>query len=144
MPPTKFGKDFRNEFFFEEGYIPINHGSYGTYPKALTPVIRDFQQRAEEHPDRFNRYEITPILQENLKLIGNLIHCDPEDLGFVYNASAAASTVLRSYPFKKGDKIVYVSLAVYYTVLISHSYIVRNCLHHDQPYFTILKRSIRC
>lgn len=106
---TQFGKNFRKEFNFEPGYIPINHGSFGTYPQAIKPLLREFQDKAESHPDRWNRLESKPILQENLNRIGELIQCDSSDLAFAANASNGVNTVLRSFPFQEGDKIICVS-----------------------------------
>ncbi|KAF1805427.1 pyridoxal phosphate-dependent transferase [Mucor lusitanicus] len=107
MTFPKFGKAFRSEFSFQPNYVPLNHGSYGTYPNAIRPVLRGYQEAAEEHPDRWMRYEQHPILEKNLQLVGKMINADPKDLAFVPNASQAANNVLRSFPFKAGDKVLY-------------------------------------
>ncbi|KAK4518679.1 uncharacterized protein ATC70_008901 [Mucor velutinosus] len=107
MTLPKFGKAFRSEFSFQPNYVPLNHGSYGTYPKALKPILRGYQEAAEEHPDRWLRYEQHLVLEKNLQLVGQMINADPKDLSFVPNASQAANNVLRSFPFKAGDKVLY-------------------------------------
>ncbi|KAI8636830.1 pyridoxal phosphate-dependent transferase [Parasitella parasitica] len=107
MTIPKFGKSFRSEFSFQAGYTPLNHGSYGTYPNIIKPILRGYQDKAEEHPDRWNRFEQHPLLENNLKLIGQFINCDYTDLAFLPNASQGANNVLRSFPFKSGDKILY-------------------------------------
>lgn len=107
---TNFGKDFRKDFNFAPEYTPINHGSFGTYPAVVKPVLRDFQDQAEAHPDRWHRFEMKPILDRNLKRVADLIHCDSNDLAFVANASNGVNTVLRSFPFQAGDKVLCVSL----------------------------------
>ncbi|KAG2206950.1 hypothetical protein INT47_008419 [Mucor saturninus] len=104
---TDFGKKFRKDFSFEADYVPINHGSYGTYPNVIKPVMREFQDKAEQHPDRWNRFESKEIIKSNLKRLSKLVHCDDSDLIFVPNASSGVNTVLRSFPFKKGDKILH-------------------------------------
>lgn len=103
---TNFGKDFRKDFNFAPEYTPINHGSFGTYPAVVKPVLRDFQDQAEAHPDRWHRFEMKPILDRNLKRVADLIHCDSNDLAFVANASNGVNTVLRSFPFQAGDKVL--------------------------------------
>ncbi|KAG1079428.1 hypothetical protein G6F42_023773 [Rhizopus arrhizus] len=111
MTRPKFGKALRSDFSFHPDYTPLNHGSYGTYPKVIKPILRAYQDTAEEHPDRWNRFEQHPVLEKNLKLVGQMINCDHKDLSFLPNASQGANNVLRSFPFKAGDKILYVSCA---------------------------------
>ncbi|KAI8982537.1 pyridoxal phosphate-dependent transferase [Pilobolus umbonatus] len=101
-----FGKDFKKEFPFEKNYIPINHGSFGSYPTSLTSLIQETKKRIEENPDLVCRLELPSLLKENLKPISQLIHCDVEDISFSLNASTAMNSILRSYPFQKGDKIL--------------------------------------
>lgn len=110
MTFPKFGKSLRSEFSFHPNYVPLNHGSYGTYPKALKPILQGYQEAAEEHPDRWLRYEQHPVIEKNLKLVGQMINADPKDLAFLSSASQGANNVLRSFPFKKGDKVLYVSV----------------------------------
>lgn len=107
---TDFGKNFRKQFSLESEYTPINHGSFGAYPAVIKPVLRDFQDQAEAHPDRWHRLEMKPILKSNLERVADLIHCDSNDLAFAANASNGVNTVLRSFPFQEGDKIICVSL----------------------------------
>lgn len=105
-----FGRNLRPDFFMESQYIPLNHGSFGAYPRALRPVLHDFQEKAETHPDRWLRREMFPVLQENREALAKMVHCDPEELAFVMNASYGMNTVLRSLPIEQGDKILCVSM----------------------------------
>ncbi|KAG0764450.1 hypothetical protein G6F16_008451 [Rhizopus arrhizus] len=101
-----FGREYRKEFPLEEEYLPLSHGSHGTYPKALQPIIDQYRQRAEQHPDRWNRFEVRELVEDNLKRAATLLRCDPKDLVFDLNASTAANNILRSFPFEEGDKIL--------------------------------------
>lgn len=109
--PRPFGKAYRKDFALEEQYTPVNHGSFGVYPNVIKPLFREYQDKAEQHPDRWNRFTMKPLIQRNLERVAELVHCDPTDLAFVLNASNGVNTVLRSYPFKQGDKIICVSLS---------------------------------
>lgn len=104
-----FGREYKKEFPFEEKYLPLSHGSYGAYPKALQPIIDQYRQRAEQHPDRWNRFEVRELIEDNLKRAATLLRSDPKDLVFDLNASTAANNILRSFPFEEGDKILCVS-----------------------------------
>jgi len=59
------------------------------------------------YPDKFVRFELFQHYARALKLLGEFLHCSYQDLAIVDNATTAVNTVLRSYPFKPGDKIVY-------------------------------------
>jgi selenocysteine lyase/cysteine desulfurase len=109
MTPKQFGKEFRSEFFLEDGYIPVNHGSFGVYPKVLHSTVTEYRENAERHPDRWNRFQIKPIIEENYAKIAEFVHCDANELCFAANASNGVNTILRSFPFKAGDKIFCVS-----------------------------------
>ncbi|KAL0074184.1 pyridoxal phosphate-dependent transferase [Phycomyces blakesleeanus] len=110
-PQKAFGHSLRKDFFLESKYVPVNHGSYGTYPRSVRAVMRDYQDKGEEQPDRWFRLEFAAVVKQNLERIASLLHCDSNDIVYVQNASTAASTVLRSLPFEKGDKILCYSTA---------------------------------
>ncbi|KAI8342745.1 pyridoxal phosphate-dependent transferase [Chlamydoabsidia padenii] len=111
MTSSTFGRSLRKDFFFEEDYTPLNHGSYGTYPRPVQTVLRHYQEKTEQFPDRWNRLEMYPELRKSRELLANLLHCDADELVFSPNASNAANTILRSFPFEQGDKVVYFSTA---------------------------------
>jgi selenocysteine lyase/cysteine desulfurase len=110
MTKTDFGKTFRKDFSLEPEYVPINHGSFGTYPNVIKPLMREFQDKSEQHPDRWNRIESRELIKFNLGRLSKFVHCDASDIAFVQNASNGVNTVLRSFPFKQGDKILHVSI----------------------------------
>ncbi|KAL0095145.1 pyridoxal phosphate-dependent transferase [Phycomyces blakesleeanus] len=103
---TSFGKHLRSDFFFEEDYTPLNHGSFGCYPRSLLPVLHEYQMKAEQHPDRWLRRDMFPVLDKNREILAKLINCDAKDIVFVTNASNAVNSILRSLPFEEGDKIL--------------------------------------
>ncbi|OBZ89186.1 hypothetical protein A0J61_02767 [Choanephora cucurbitarum] len=107
MTKLPFGKAFRQEFGLEPEYVPINHGSYGLYPNSIKELYYKYQDEAEKHPDRWNRFERHHLIRESRESLAQLIKCDTDDVVFVQNASQASNTILRSFPFKEGDKILY-------------------------------------
>lgn len=109
MATVKFGRALRKDFLFDPNYIPLNHGSYGVFPRIIQQKIREYEDLCEAFPDKFKRIEMYPLLKKSRELLANVIHCDADDLVFTTNASTAGNTILRSYPFKEGDKILCVS-----------------------------------
>ncbi|KAI9315193.1 pyridoxal phosphate-dependent transferase [Dichotomocladium elegans] len=120
---TAFGKSLRSEFLLEPDYIPLNHGSYGTIPKSVTAAMREFQDKSERQPDRWHRIEVKPLLRRSRELIAELIHAeDPADIALTQNATTGICTVLRSFPFEQGDKVLCYSVA-YGTVALCLQYL---------------------
>ncbi|ORX62247.1 PLP-dependent transferase [Hesseltinella vesiculosa] len=101
------GAKVRQDFLFEPEYVPLNHGSYGVFPRAVQKVQREYQDKTEAFPDRWMRLEMYPELRKSRELIAGLLHCPADDLIFCYNASSAANIILRNFPFNEGDKVLY-------------------------------------
>ncbi|KAI9245323.1 pyridoxal phosphate-dependent transferase [Sporodiniella umbellata] len=101
-----FGKVLREDFPFEKNYIPICHGSFGSYPNSLKPLLEEYRERAESHPDRWQRFEVRELIKHNLEQVAPLLKCSPNDIVFSENATSGVANVLRSFPFEEGDKIL--------------------------------------
>ncbi|ORY93466.1 pyridoxal phosphate-dependent transferase [Syncephalastrum racemosum] len=102
-----FGRALRKDFPLEPGYVPVNQGSYGTFPRVVRQKAIEYQEQCEQHPDRFMRIEAPELLKQSRSQLAALVGCpDPADIAFIENATMAANTVLRSFPFAKGDKVL--------------------------------------
>lgn len=103
------GRNIRSQFLLDSNYTPLNHGSYGSIPKALVSVLQDFHTKAEINPDRWLRRDMFPEIEKNKATLAELIHADPAELVFVFNAMTGINTVARSLPMEAGDKVIYVT-----------------------------------
>ncbi|KAK4510466.1 Senecionine N-oxygenase [Mucor velutinosus] len=108
---TKFGRSLRSQFLLEPQYTPLNHGSYGSIPRVLLPVLEDLRLKAEVNPDRWLRREMFPVIERNKQVVADLVHVDPQELVFVFNSMTGINTVARSLPLEAGDKVIYFSTA---------------------------------
>ncbi|GMF49483.1 unnamed protein product [[Candida] boidinii] len=110
LPKIPFGKQFREEYFpLDKKITAVNHGSFGLPSK---PVLEAYDKVFKEdisYPDRFYNKYMALEIENALKDISTVVNTDHENLAFVPNASAGVNTVLRSYPFQKGDKIIITS-----------------------------------
>jgi selenocysteine lyase/cysteine desulfurase len=104
------GRHIRSQFLLDTNYTSLNHGSYGSIPKEIIPVLQDLRAKSEINPDRWLRREMFPEIDKNKATLAKLIHADPEELVFVFNAMTGINTVARSLPMEAGDKIIYVTL----------------------------------
>ena len=105
--PSVFGRPMRSHFQFSESYTPLNHGSFGTYPKAVHEVLTKFREQAEAQPDTFIRYIYPAKLDESRKAVASLVHALAEEIVFLPNATTAINTVLRGIKWNEGDVIIY-------------------------------------
>lgn len=106
---TELGRNIRSQFLFDPDYISLNHGSYGSIPKMLLPVLEDLRMKSEVNPDRWLRRDMFPEIEKNQKTLANLVHADPQELVFVFNAMTGINTIARSLLLEPGDKILYVT-----------------------------------
>lgn len=103
-----FGADIRKQCFsFAESYHPLNHGSFGTFPKEVREYQRRLQDESEARPDTFMRYTYPKLLRESKAAIAPLLGADPGEVVFVQNATTGINTVLRNLNFQAGDVIMY-------------------------------------
>lgn len=105
LPP--FGKQMRKEeFLFSETYIPLNHGSYGTYPKSVHTAKLAWQSLAEQRPDFFLRKQYICQLNKCRAIAAKAINADISDCVFVMNATTGVNEILRSLEWKEGDTVL--------------------------------------
>lgn len=112
LTKRKFGHALRHEFLLEDGYVPMNHGSYGVCPKSVQAVRHEWQLKAEQNPDRFLKFTLWPELDKIRERLSHLVHCDRDELVFVVNASFGINSVVRSLSLKQGEKVLVVSMAI--------------------------------
>jgi selenocysteine lyase/cysteine desulfurase len=82
-------------------------GSFGTFPRAIRSVWRDFQDQLEARPDYFIRWTAPKLINESRAAVAKLLNADVNTIVLVPNASMGVNTVLRNLEFKPGDKILY-------------------------------------
>ncbi len=91
---------------FPPGLTFLNHGSFGATPRAVTQAQVEWLARIETNPMRFFLGELEALSDQARASVARLVHCDPDALGWVSNATAGVNTVLRSLDFSPGDEIV--------------------------------------
>ncbi|KAF7343030.1 putative aminotransferase family protein [Mycena venus] len=104
---SPFGRKLRKDFLFDDDYININHGSFGTYPKPVQDAFRHWQNRAEARPDQFIRYDFPVELRRSRASMADYLNVPFETVVFVPNATTGVNTVLRNLEYDDGDVIVY-------------------------------------
>ena len=108
--PT-FGKEMRKEFLFAESYVPLNHGSYGTYPRSVHSAKLEWQELAEQRPDWFMRQTYIDQLNKCRAIAAKAINAELSECVFVANATTGVNEVLQSLEWKPSDMVLCYSTA---------------------------------
>jgi len=90
----------------EEGLAFLNHGSFGSCPKAVLEFQSEIRRRIERQPVRFFVRELESLLDAAREQLAEFLDADPAGLVFVTNATAGVNTVLRSLRFERGDELL--------------------------------------
>jgi isopenicillin-N epimerase len=101
-----FGRPIRRRFLLERGTDFLNHGSFGTTPRAVLASMERWRLRMEAHPDRFLRYERPRLLRAAAANLARFVRAQEQDIVFVENATSGINAVVRSLNFRPGDEIL--------------------------------------
>ncbi len=108
----KLGSHLRTHAFsFDPAYRPLNHGSYGAFPKVVRAKQRQIQDQTEGRSDPFIRFTIPKLLRGSREAVAPRLSASMEEVVFMPNATTGVKTVLRNLKYEDGDIILYLSTA---------------------------------
>ena len=84
----------------------LNHGSFGSCPRAVLEFQRELQDRLEQQPVQFFVRDLEGLLDQARHALAGFVGAAAEDLVFVPNATSGVNTVLRSLRFQSGDELL--------------------------------------
>lgn len=84
----------------------LNHGSFGSCPRAVLQFQRELIGRMERQPVRFLVDDLEAMWDEARRELARFVGVQPDDLVFVPNATSGVNTVLRSLRFGRGDELL--------------------------------------
>ncbi|ROW11048.1 hypothetical protein VMCG_00937 [Cytospora schulzeri] len=103
-----FGEAIRRDHFsFAPEYRPLNHGSFGAFPRNVAEHRRQLQLETEARPDTFLRDTYPKLLLEARAAVAPLIGAHTDEVVFVPNATTGVNTVLRNLGFREGDVVLH-------------------------------------
>lgn len=121
---TRFGHACRADFGFEDGLVFLNHGSFGATPRAALEKQAEWRARLERNPPQFMRSVLPTALGEAREALAAYLGAQPQDIGFIDNATGGCNAVLRSFPLEAGDEVLSTS-HVYNAVRNAIRYVCR-------------------
>jgi len=106
---SMYGHRMKKKFYLGSGFTNFNHGSFGTVPREVKAAQNARFEEAEEHLDKWFRVTYYKYQDQAREAVASLINAQVEDVVLVENASTAINAILRSLPWKKGDKVLVLS-----------------------------------
>ena len=101
-----FGAKCKKEFYLEEGFTFVNHGSFGCVPRPVFEARMKRIEELEQNPDTWFRYKYSPLMKEGLQVMSNFLNCSLDELVFVENATTGVTIALRSLKLKQGEGLM--------------------------------------
>ncbi|GAB4816736.1 hypothetical protein N2152v2_003782 [Parachlorella kessleri] len=112
---TAFGAALRQHFLIDfHTWTFINHGAFGAALREAHAEAAAWRLRCEEQPLSFLDRELFPQMLRVLRELAGWVHCRPEDLALVPNATTGLNTVISSFSSRLGPKDAIFSLDVGY------------------------------
>lgn len=84
----------------------LNHGSFGSCPREVLEVQREFRDRLERQPIQFLVRDLEALWDDARAVLATFVGARHEDVVFVPNATTGVNAVLRSVPFESGDELL--------------------------------------
>ncbi|KAM0326543.1 hypothetical protein ACHAQA_006412 [Verticillium albo-atrum] len=112
--PVEFGPALLKDFLISPDYRNLNHGSFGTYPRAVHEKRLDYLTRAETQPDIFIRHEYPAILDESRAALAEHLNAPVETLILTANATTALNIIIRNFIWAEDGKDEVISFSTIY------------------------------
>lgn len=84
----------------------LNHGSFGSCPRAVLEFQGELRRRLEWEPVTFFVRDLEGLLDDAREALAEFVSCQPENLVMVPNATTGVNALLRSLSFEPGDELL--------------------------------------
>ena len=96
----------KSQFLLDPKLTYLNHGSFGACPKSVIENLGKWQIRMEKDPVQLLDADISPLLANSRKALGDFVGCEGDDLVYYPNPTHAVNAVARSLKLKLGDEVL--------------------------------------
>lgn len=111
-PTSATSNNLRDLFYLRRDIVFLNHGSFGACPRPVMQEYQRWQLELEAQPVEFLGLErrFGELMRAAREPLAQYVHCDPDDLVYVPNATTGLNVVARSLELKPGDEILATNL----------------------------------
>ncbi|PVF97291.1 PLP-dependent transferase [Serendipita vermifera] len=103
----KFGHTMLKYWGFEQGYINLNNGSYGSPPRPVIEASHKIWEKIEGNPDLFHRINMEKELLAVRTRIAKFINAaGPDEVVMIPNTTHGVNTVLHNIHWKSEDILI--------------------------------------
>ncbi|TYJ56553.1 hypothetical protein B9479_002800 [Cryptococcus floricola] len=102
-----FGHNLLKQWAFSDGYVNLNHGSYGSPPLPVISAANKLSTQIESNPDKFMRRDWLPILEETHRAVAGIIGAQESEVVIVPNTTHGIFNIVDTLKWEPGDVIVY-------------------------------------
>jgi isopenicillin-N epimerase len=106
MSAVTSGPDIAKLWPLDPDVVFLNHGSFGACPSEVLRHQQALRAEMEAGPVRFLSRELDDRLDVARAALAAFVGADPDDLGFVVNATTGVNAVLRSLVLGAGDELL--------------------------------------
>ncbi|KAK0621975.1 pyridoxal phosphate-dependent transferase [Bombardia bombarda] len=140
--PLEFGSALKELFLFDPTYRNLNHGSFGTIPRAIQTALRGYQDLVESRPDQFIRYDFPLLIDESRAAVAAVLRVPTPTVVFVSNATLGVNTVLHNplWAADGRDEILYFDTiygacgkTIDHVVATRHGLVTSRCIAPTYP-----------
>jgi selenocysteine lyase/cysteine desulfurase len=92
-----FGKSLLPFFYLDESYIKnVNHGSFGSTPRAVGEKYHKYQEQMDYNPDLFIRFTLPKEINKVRTIVADYINADVDSIVLVENASDGINALFKT------------------------------------------------
>lgn len=84
----------------------LNHGSYGSVPRAVLRFQQQLRERVEADPVRFYKSDLEGLMDDMRSRLGAFLNTRPADLAPFPNATYVLCSILNNANLKPGDEVL--------------------------------------
>jgi isopenicillin-N epimerase len=96
----------RRDWMLDPRITFLNHGSFGSCPKAVLRAQDEWRTQMESAPIDFLVRRLPGLLQGVREQIAPFVGANPSDIAFVHNATEGVNCVLRALSLQPGDELL--------------------------------------
>ncbi|EJD49577.1 PLP-dependent transferase [Auricularia subglabra TFB-10046 SS5] len=104
---VEFGHPMKKHFGLAEGFLTVNHGSYGTAPLRVIEYAEKLARQSDAMPDFWWRHTAGELLVQAREAVAKFLNVpDVDECVLVINATSGINHVMRNIEWNAGDVIV--------------------------------------